>query len=129
LLAAHASFFTSLLYRATLHFATFRFIPFIFQHKPQQRTTSVAHSLHYAISGAQLHYTATQANESVYFSMVFAFAAVPFRFPPIASFRSVATLGFSGSIQRYALRTCSPQKTKNKENTAMNIGWYKYTKT
>jgi hypothetical protein len=129
LLAAHASFFTSLHYRASFHYATLRSIPFIILHKPQQRTTSVAHSLHYAISGAQLHYTATQANESVYFIMVFAFAAVSFRFPPIASFRSVATLVFPDPIQRYALRTCSPQKTKNKENTAMNIGWYKYTKT
>jgi len=129
LLAAHASFFTSLHYRASLHCATFRYIPFIIQHKPQQRTASVAHSLHYAISGAQLHYTATQANEYDCFYKVFAFAAVPFRFPPIASFRSIATLVFPDPIQRYALRSCSPQKSKNKGNTAMNIGWYKYTKT
>jgi hypothetical protein len=127
--AAHAFRFTSLHFGASFHYATLRFIPFIVRHKPRQHTSSVAHSLHYAISGAQLHYTATQANASVYFSMVFAFAAVSFRLPPIASFRSIATLAFPDPIQRYALRPCSPQKTKNKGKTTMNIGWYKYTKT
>jgi hypothetical protein len=46
LLAAHASFFSSLHFgfrsvRSSLHYIP-RFIPFINQHKPQQRTASVA---------------------------------------------------------------------------------------
>jgi len=68
LLAVYASFFTPLHFGASLCYATLRYIPFIFQHTPQQPTASVAPFSTLRKRPCKLHCTAAKANCFVNYS-------------------------------------------------------------